>query len=57
MMRRQVLQWLGLALIATGCASAGGASMSVADKCAQGGGRWVAAAGTCESGSGGGGGY
>jgi hypothetical protein len=55
MMGQQVLQWLGIASITTGCASAGGASMSVADKCTQGGGRWVAAAGTCERGSGGGG--
>ncbi len=55
MMWRQVLQWLGIALITTGCAAAGAESASVADKCTQAGGRWVAAAGTCEGGAGGGG--
>ena len=52
---RTVLPWLGIALIATACASAGSASGSLADACTQKGGRWVAAAGTCEAGSGGGG--
>jgi hypothetical protein len=51
---RMVLLWIGIALIATACAT-GGKSMSTAEACVQKGGRWAAASGTCEPGSGGGG--
>jgi hypothetical protein len=51
---RMVPVWIGIALIATACAS-GGKSMSTAEACVQKGGRWAAASATCEPGSGGGG--
>jgi len=52
---RMILAWLGIALIATACASGPSPSGSMAEACTQKGGRWAAAAGTCEPGSGGGG--
>lgn len=70
---RLALQWLGIALIASGCATGGGAPAGGASaggastaggtsqdgegRCVQTGGRWNAVLAACERGAGGGGGY
>jgi len=63
---RLALQWVGIGLIAAGCASSGNTASSApgvsvsqeeAGRCAQTGGRWNSASATCERGAGGGGGY
>ena len=48
---------IALASLVVGCAQAGSATLSEADKCTQGGGVWRPALGVCNRSAGGGGGY